>query len=64
MLYMNLINISQGWIIYGKLPFSIGVWLVHAVFGLVAAVLMWWRMRIKKPDPPVATTSGDTPATP
>ncbi len=53
MLYMNLINISQGWIIYGKLPFSIGVWLVHAVFGLFTGLLLWWRIRIKLPKPPV-----------
>lgn len=55
MLYMNLINISQGWIIYGKLPFAIGVWLVHAAFGLMAGLLLWWRMRIKTPKPPVVT---------
>ncbi len=62
MLYMNLINISQGWIIYGKLPFSIGVWLVHAAFGLMAGLLMWWRMRIKTPKPPVVTAT-DSAAT-
>ncbi|HBI83546.1 LPS export ABC transporter permease LptF [Orrella sp. NBD-18] len=53
MLYLNLINISQGWIIHGKLPFSIGVWLVHILFAIVTAILLWWRMRVKKPKPPV-----------
>lgn len=53
MLYLNLINISQGWIIHGKLPFSIGVWMVHILFAIVTAILLWWRMRVKKPKPPV-----------
>ncbi len=53
MLYLNLINLSQGWILSGKLPFSIGVWLVHAVFGACAAALLWHRLRIKAPKPPV-----------
>lgn len=53
MLYLNLINISQGWIIHGKLPFSIGVWLVHILFAIVTAILLWWRMRVKRPKPPV-----------
>lgn len=53
MLYLNLINISQGWIIHGKLPFSIGVWMVHILFAIVTAILLWWRMRVKRPKPPV-----------
>lgn len=54
MLYLNLINISQGWIIHGKLPFSIGVWLVHVLFAVVTAILIWWRMRVKTPRPALA----------
>lgn len=53
MLYLNLINISQGWIIKGKLPFSIGVWLVHSLFALFTVVLLWHRLRVKTPKPPV-----------
>lgn len=55
MLYLNLINISQGWIIHGKLPFAIGVWLVHLVFACFTAVLLWWRIRVKLPKPPVVS---------
>lgn len=55
MLYLNLINISQGWIIYGKLPFSIGVWLVHALFACFTALMLWWRIRVKMPKPPVTS---------
>ena len=57
MLYLNLINISQGWIISGKLPFSIGVWLVHSVFGLFTVALLWQRLRVKLPKPPVVPSA-------
>jgi lipopolysaccharide export system permease protein len=53
MLYMNLINITQGWIIHGKLRFVIGVWLIHAIFGAFTVVLLWHRLRVKEPKPPV-----------
>ncbi|MDO9023456.1 LPS export ABC transporter permease LptF [Zwartia sp.] len=53
MLYLNLINISQGWIINSKLSFSVGVWLVHAVFGALTIGLLWHRLRVKTPKPPV-----------
>ena len=55
MLYLNLINISQGWIIHGKLPFAVGVWLVHVLFACFTAVLLWWRIRVKLPKPPVVS---------
>ena len=55
MLYLNLINISQGWIIYGKLPFNVGVWLVHVVFAILTAFLLWWRIRVKLPKPPLVS---------
>jgi lipopolysaccharide export LptBFGC system permease protein LptF len=53
MLYMNLINITQGWIIHGKLRFVIGVWLIHAIFATFTVVLLWHRLRVKEPKPPV-----------
>ena len=40
MLYMNLINITQGWIIHGKLRFVIGVWLIRAIFGAFKVVAL------------------------
>jgi lipopolysaccharide export system permease protein len=49
MLYMNLINISQGWINSGTLPFLVGVWLVHALFALLTIVLLRQRLRVKAP---------------
>ena len=49
MLYMNLINISHGWINYDRLPFGVGVWAVHAVFALITAFLLWHRLRVKAP---------------
>ena len=49
LLYMNLINLSKGWINGGKLSFGLGVWLVHVIFGLLTAWLMYRRLRIKAP---------------
>ncbi|NLC34946.1 MAG: LPS export ABC transporter permease LptF [Alcaligenaceae bacterium] len=49
LLYMNLINLSRGWIGSGKLDFSIGVWLVHALFTGLMAYMMWSRLRVKPP---------------
>ncbi len=49
MLYMNLINLSRGWIGNGQLSFGVGVWLVHAVFAALMAYMMWRRLRIKAP---------------
>jgi lipopolysaccharide export system permease protein len=54
MLYMNLINISHGWINYGKLSFKVGVWAVHLLFIVLTALLLWHRLRVKAPKPPVA----------
>ena len=52
MLYLNLINLSQGWIIHSKLSFTVGVWLVHAIFAACTLLLLWHRLRIKTPKPP------------
>lgn len=49
LLYMNLINLSRGWIGNGELPFSLGVWLVHAAFTGLMVYMMWRKLRIKAP---------------
>lgn len=49
MLYMNLINLSRGWISGGELSFGVGVWLVHAIFLALMVYLMWRKLRIKAP---------------
>uniref|UniRef100_UPI0033419283 LPS export ABC transporter permease LptF n=1 Tax=Castellaniella defragrans TaxID=75697 RepID=UPI0033419283 len=49
LLYMNLINLSRGWIGRGQLSFSLGVWLVHLVFLVLAVGLFWHRLRIRRP---------------
>lgn len=49
LLYMNLINLSRGWIGNGQLSFGLGVWLVHAVFAALMAFMMWRKLRIKAP---------------
>jgi len=49
LLYMNLVNLSRGWIGNGKLDFGIGVWLVHAVFSAFMVYMMWRKLRVKAP---------------
>ncbi|HEY9278431.1 MAG TPA: LPS export ABC transporter permease LptF [Eoetvoesiella sp.] len=49
LLYMNLINLSRGWIGNGALAFGIGVWLVHAVFTALMMYMMWRKLRVKAP---------------
>jgi hypothetical protein len=34
------------------LRFVIGVWLIHAIFGILTAILLWHRLRVKEPKPP------------
>jgi len=57
LLYMNLINLSRGWIGNGQLDFRVGVWLVHAAFAGLMACMMWRKLRIKAPR-----DSGPAPA--
>ncbi|MER1966207.1 LPS export ABC transporter permease LptF [Castellaniella sp. GW247-6E4] len=49
LLYMNLINLSRGWIARGQLSFGLGVWLVHVLFFVLAAGLFWHRLRVRRP---------------
>lgn len=51
LLYMNLINLSRGWISSGVLSLGSGVWLVHAVFSALTVYLLWYKTRIKEPKP-------------
>lgn len=49
LLYMNLINLSRGWIINGILPFGIGVWLVHFIFFILGVYMLRSRLRMPVP---------------
>jgi len=49
LLYMNLINLSRGWIGSGQLDFGLGVWLVHGVFAGLMVFMLWRKLRIKAP---------------
>ncbi|MBF6615653.1 MAG: LPS export ABC transporter permease LptF [Candidimonas sp.] len=49
LLYMNLINLSRGWIGNGQLSFGIGIWLVHAAFTALMVYMMWRKLRVKAP---------------
>ncbi len=54
LLYMNLINLSRGWIGNGQLSFNLGLWLVHALFTALMVYMMWRKLRVKAPKPPKA----------
>ncbi|HLS43035.1 MAG TPA: LPS export ABC transporter permease LptF [Paenalcaligenes sp.] len=49
LLYMNLINLSRGWISSGVLSFTVGIGLVHAVFAALTVLLLWYKTRVKAP---------------
>lgn len=49
LLYMNLINLSRGWIGSGQLSFGVGVWLVHGAFAALMVFMMWRKLRMKAP---------------
>ncbi|EWM51727.1 putative permease domain protein [Bordetella holmesii 70147] len=49
--YMNLINLSRAWISSGKLPFGIGVWVIHAIVLALTIFLLYRRLRVKAPKP-------------
>lgn len=52
LLYMNLINLSRGWIGKGQLSFGVGVWLIHALFTALMMYMMWRKLRVKAPKEP------------
>jgi len=62
LLYMNLINLSRGWVSAGKLSFGIGVWLVHGACACLTAWLLMRRLRVKSPKsaPKSAPKNTDT----
>jgi lipopolysaccharide export system permease protein len=49
LLYMNLINLSRGWISNGQLSFYVGIWLVHAVFLALMVFMLWRKLRVRAP---------------
>ena len=49
LLYMNIINLSRSWISSGLIDFKIGVWLIHAIFLGLTAILLAKRLRVKAP---------------
>lgn len=56
LLYMNLINASHGWINNQVIPFGLGVWAVHALFLSLTVLLMWHRLRVRKPKSPISAS--------
>lgn len=48
-IYSNLLWVSQAWVSQGKMPFSIGVWAVHAVMLIPLAILFYRRIVVSLP---------------
>lgn len=46
MVYSNLISIAQAWVSQGRLSFSAGWWIVHAVMGVILVFMFWRRMKV------------------
>jgi lipopolysaccharide export system permease protein len=49
-LYNNMLSVVQAWVAQGRIPFAIGVWVVHAVLGALIAWLFWRRVRLSGPS--------------
>lgn len=49
-LYSNLLSLTQAWVSQGRLPFAVGVWLVHAAMAAAVAWLFARRMRLARPS--------------
>jgi lipopolysaccharide export system permease protein len=46
--YSNLLSLSQAWVVQGRLPFGVGVWLIHVILLAVAAVMFWRRVSLAR----------------
>jgi len=46
--YSNLLSLSQAWVVQGRLPFAVGVWLIHVILLAVAAVMFWRRVSLAR----------------
>jgi len=44
--YSNLLSLGQTWLAKGSVPPAVGLWWVHALFLLLAGVLIWRRERV------------------
>ena len=70
MVYANLLSLVQAWVTQDKMPFWIGVWIVHGVAAVVLLMMMWRRMSLSRLLPPIrwpwqrlARAGGDSVAT-
>ena len=46
--YNNAMNIVQSWTSRGRIPFSIGWWVVHAAVLAIAFAMLAWRSRVPR----------------
>ncbi len=49
MIYSNLLSVSQAWVAQGRISFTLGVWVVHAVMIGALALLFWKRILVFSP---------------
>lgn len=47
-IYNNMLSVVSAWIGQGRLPFLVGVWVVHAALAVVIAFLFWRRIRLPR----------------
>lgn len=46
--YSNLLSLCQVWVAQGRLPFGLGVWLIHGVLLALAGLLFWRRVSLSR----------------
>jgi lipopolysaccharide export system permease protein len=47
-LYNNLMSVTQAWVAQGRVPFGVGVWIVHAGLAALVAWMFWRRLRLRR----------------
>jgi lipopolysaccharide export system permease protein len=46
--YNNMLSVVSAWIGQGRVPFTVGVWVVHAALAVVIVFLFWRRIRLPR----------------
>jgi len=49
LIYANLLAAGRGWLERGELPAAVGLWWVHGVFLLAAALMLFQQLGLWRP---------------
>lgn len=49
MIYANLLSLAQAWVAADRMPFALGLWVIHAGAALLVALMFWRRVSLGGP---------------